>query len=62
MTFLHALNKPIVLRQSCCRVFDPFWDVKLPSDCRMPQQSHLTQGEAVGGQPVGKHSLGNKFF
>lgn len=38
-------------------MFDPLWDPQPISDQRVSEQRHLTQGEAVGGQPVGEHRL-----
>lgn len=38
-------------------MFHPLRDPQPLSDQRVPEQSDLTQGEAVGGHPVGKHRL-----
>lgn len=43
--------------QSVVGVFDPLRDLQLISDVRVSEQSHLSQGEAVRGQPVGEHRL-----
>lgn len=38
-------------------MLDPLWDIQLSSDHRVSEQGDLSQGEAVGGQPVGEHCL-----
>lgn len=38
-------------------MIDLLWDPQLGSDQVVLEQGDLTQGEAVGGQPVGKHRL-----
>lgn len=38
-------------------MLDPLWDIQLSSDHRVSEQGDLSQGEAVGGQPVGEHRL-----
>lgn len=38
-------------------MLDLLWDAEFFSDGGESQQRYLTQGEAVGGQPVGKHRL-----
>lgn len=38
-------------------MLDLLWDPKFGSDVGVSEQGHLTQGEAVGGEPVGEHRL-----
>lgn len=56
-TFLQASDETFVWWQFGGFVFDLFWNPQLLSDHRVFEQSHLAQGEAVGGQPVGEHRL-----
>lgn len=56
-TLLHAFNEAVIFRQGGLRVRDPIRDPQFLSDKGVFEQGHLTQGEAVGGQPVSKNSL-----
>lgn len=57
LTLLHACDEAVILGQGGRRMIDPVWDPQPLSDHRVSEQSDLTQGEAVGGQPVCKHCL-----
>lgn len=58
LTLLHALYETFILGQGRGRVLDLLRDPKFGSDEGVSEQGHLTQREAVGGEPVGKHRLG----
>ena len=59
-TFLNAVKEAVVGWHGGWGVDDLLWDPQLLPDERMFEQSHLAQGKAVGGHPVGEHRLGGE--